>query len=398
MANDSITKVPAKTFFWLALFAAGAALGVHGYLAHQHYDLVFGAATSQSICDLSGTFNCTAVSASRYSEFLSVPLGVWGFAANSVLLVLLLWSRLTEDENLPPIRRNIWVVAIFIATTSVVMGTISLLFLGQFCLFCIGAYVLSFLGLFAVVKAFPHAVPTFKALTASPLSMIVLVAIAFLATMIANDQIKSSYGAREIGSVIRDSIQEWQSTPARNIETVDPLVEGAAKDKARMTIVEFADFRCIHCKHAAPMLKAFVASHADVRLEFQTWPLDGECNSKIPQANGASCLLARTVWCAEKKFAKGWSAHGFIFANDILANSLAVEEALPKIADKAGIHAEELKACANSDEAKETVRRQADLGNLLNVQGTPTIYVNGRHLPSGQILAVLKEAYLESIK
>ncbi|MES2856464.1 MAG: thioredoxin domain-containing protein [Bdellovibrionota bacterium] len=168
---------------------------------------------------------------------------------------------------------------------------------------------------------------------------------------------------------------------------------GASKENAKLTLVEFADFRCIHCKHAAPTIKAFLNAHPDVRLEFQTWALDGECNSKISSANGASCLLGRSVWCAEKQNQKGWAAHEYIFEQEMYPALESVKQALPAIAKAAGMTAEAMLACTDSEEAKAAVRAQADLGGTLNIQGTPAIFANGRLLPGGQVLQVLREAH-----
>jgi protein-disulfide isomerase len=223
-----------------------------------------------------------------------------------------------------------------------------------------------------------------------------LFAIAGFFAMVTNDQVKKSYGRSDTGPLFSEKIRDWESRSPVQFQAADPLVIGAPAGQALMTITEFADFRCIHCKHAAPVMKAFISAHPDARLEYYAWPLDGECNTAIQQTNGASCLLARTVFCAAKVGGpkSGWSAHEYVFANqDMWSTKSAVEGNMTEIAKVAGVPNEQLLACTQSPEAKEAIEKQSAAGTALNIQGTPTIYVNGKKLELGQSLQVLNMAY-----
>jgi protein-disulfide isomerase len=394
----STARSNSRLFLWLSATSAFISILIHAYLTRQHYDLEMGLG-EKSMCDLSATFNCTAVTASRYSELLGVPLAMFGAVANLAFLILLAWWPLAESEQKRTVRRNLVLVAGVLIAASIVMGSISFFAMSQFCIFCISTYVLSFVLFFSLLKGLStgDAEPIGRDLIALGLKgvapLLVIAAVGFLGSFIANDQIRSSYGLDRLDTMARDAVQEWQSNPARKFELAGALTKGASADRARLTISEFADFRCIHCKHAKPTLEAFVASHPDVRLQFQTWPLDGECNSRISQTNGASCELARASWCAEKTNGSGWKVHEYIYDHDLLANKDAVDALLPKLAEVTSIAAGEFKACVDSEEARAMVRKQSDIGNQLNIEGTPTIYANGKLLPDGQLLKVLQKAY-----
>lgn len=370
----------------------------HAYLLSEHYSLHFGQASGSSLCNISDLFSCAAVSASRYSRFLGVPMALWGMAANSVLLLLIVWHPLSDASKQPASRRNILLVAGVIAITSLVMAGISMLLLSRFCPFCMVAYLLSFLSLGFLWVSLPKYQD--RNLLDQPIKisdftpLLVLGGLAFVFSFIADDQITNSYGARDLGPVVRESVQSWQANPSLSFTPVEPLVLGAAVDKTKMTIVEFADFRCSHCRHAAPVLKAFVDSHPDVRLEFEVWPLDGECNSAIPTRNGASCLLARAVYCAQKLTGHGWKAHEYVYENqEQFASVDSVRGALPGIAQAAGAESPALISCADSADTKAVIEKEAAVGTGLNLEGTPSVFVNGKKLPAGQIMAVLSATY-----
>ncbi|MES2966029.1 MAG: vitamin K epoxide reductase family protein [Bdellovibrionota bacterium] len=390
MTNSSSSKF----FIWgAALFAIGAMV-VHSILYSHHLDLHFGAVTGPMSCDLNSTFNCSAVTASRYSSFFGIPIALWGFAANFGFLLLLAMWPFTDDDKKPIAKRNLLLVSGFIAVTSIVMGVVSTLFVGAACIYCIGAYVLSFLMLVCTVYGTRSVVMARDFVPGTFTSVIVVAVVGFVGVFIADDSIKRSSNYDQIEKSVNPYIQSWQATAPVAIQTIDPLVKGPAADKARMTVVEFADFRCSHCKHAAPTMKAFSDAHPDVRFEFQAWPLDGECNSLITQTNGASCLLARLVWCAEKNAGQGWAMHDAIYAREEpYFNSDAIFAALPDLTKGTTIDPVALKACADSDEMKVKIRKMSELGAALNLKGTPTIFANGRLLPGGQTLPVLNKAY-----
>ena len=273
------------------------------------------------------------------------------------------------------------------------MGGISSLILKRYCPFCMGAYVLSFITagtLWAALRS--QVAGTFGKGLVTP---IVICLIAALGVKIADDQIRSTYKSDDMMRFAKEKVSEWASAqPNPALVPIEPLVEGASKETAKMTIVEFADFRCSHCKHAAPVLHAFVAAHPDARLEFQAWPLDGECNTAIPTANGASCLLARAVYCAQKEGGNGWAAHSWVFEHqEEMASVDIIKGLMPKIAGAAGLAPEKLLSCTASPETKSMVEKQSAVGTALQLGGTPTVYVNGKKLEGGQMMPVLNEAY-----
>ena len=71
----------------------------------------------------------------------------------------------------------------------------------------------------------------------------------------------------------------------------------------------------------------------------------------------------------------------------------ALTTEIPKMSSSIGLSFEKLQSCSNSDAIKTEVQNTAAVGSALNLEGTPTIYVNGRQLPGAQSLPVLQAAY-----
>jgi protein-disulfide isomerase len=206
-------------------------------------------------------------------------------------------------------------------------------------------------------------------------------------------------GLAEIGRMVSESIQEWEAAPKFDFVAKPTLSIGPTQDAAALTLVEFADFRCGHCKRASYSLHAFVKSHPDVRFEFYSWPLDGACNDKIESASGISCRLAATVYCAEKE-GKGWETHDALFSLQDEINRLStvteVDLVLSKQMPALGLNWERMQNCLNDVATSDAVKAQAKQGSLVNVMGTPTLFANGKRI-NHVLVPVLQEARLKSL-
>ena len=395
MTNQTANAPLRESQIWtLAFFAPAVATAIHIYLTKTHYDAKYTSSAGSALCDINETLSCSAATASSWSEFMGVPIAIWGALANVALLILLIAYRLVPSDHIQESqseRTQLRSLAGLIAGASIVMGTYSLVALKSLCPFCAINYLLSFASAFCVFR-----------LTAKGSGYRLMPTKGFLAVAVGglisgfmiHSQAKESYVGKGFDQFVKTVQLEWQSNPTVNLPDLGPIATGASKQEARMVITEFADFRCIHCKNAVEPIKKFIQSKADVRLEFYAWPLDGECNSVIPQKSGASCLLARVAWCAEKKAQKGSIAHEEIFRRFEKWTSVgAIESAIPELSQSIGMESSTLEGCSKSEEAKIAVRSHADLGIQLDIKGTPAIYVNGKLLPGGAQREILNAIY-----
>jgi len=372
----------------------------HIYLTLHFYPLKFGFAGGQSLCNINAKFDCDAVSASAYSTFLNVPLSIWGAVTNGILFLLILITWLEWTDNPERMRRTTLALSGFSLLASVVMGSISLIFMHNYCLFCIGLYVLSAFTFFSFRGTLREPFwSKFKSdlpkLFQESQGLVVFVAAIPVLAFLMHMFFMQNMGDSKVTEVVEDSIREWQASPQNDFVAKPSMTLGPNREQAALTLVEFADFRCSHCKAASYTLGAFVKSHPDVRLEFYAFPLDGECNEKIQGANGISCRLAGAAYCAET-LGKGWDALHILFADqeNILKISTATEldGVLAKHFNQLGVNWEAITRCLQDESTKDAIRTQAKQGNLVNVRGTPTIFANGRLLPRANMLPVLSAA------
>jgi len=146
---------------------------------------------------------------------------------------------------------------------------------------------------------------------------------------------------------------------------------------APITIFEFADFQCPACGRWAtfiePVIKERLVQTGKVRYVFYDFPLGG--------SHVHSFLAARAARCANEQ-GKFWEYHQALFArqND-WSFERSAEEKLLEYADQVGVDGDKFEGCLRSDKYAREVSESKSLGESLGVDGTPSIYVNGRKVP-----------------
>ena len=378
--------------------SSAISLFLHLYLTMQHYQLKFGHA-KKSLCTLNSTFNCDAVSLSPFALFLGTPLSVWAMTTHGIFLCLVVIGLIGLVEDREKVNRYIFWLGSFILLCSLVMGTISLLFMKTYCLFCIGTYVFSFAIFWAALNLVGGLTPIKDSFSADLISLMKgskWVAVMFLAipatSMFFISIFKSHYGGDRLKYMISESINTWKTAPVQEFSPNGLVIEHGANSK--VVVVEFADFLCPHCKNAVTAMHGFAESRKDVKFIFKVYPLDGACNDGIPEShNVLRCELAAAVYCAEKSAKKGWAAHDLIFERQEQLFSKNWKVFLPELAKSLGMAEAELDQCVQSDEMKKYVRELAAEGNRAKVQGTPAVFFNGKKLDAGSLFDVLATAY-----
>ena len=149
----------------------------------------------------------------------------------------------------------------------------------------------------------------------------------------------------------------------KSIDVGDSPSKGSSS--AAVTIVEWADFECPHCRHAAPVLEKAVENHpGKVRLVYKFYPLQAH-------VHGESAARAAVAAMKQGKF---WEMHHALFEHQEAMEPRDIE----KYAKDIGVDFAKWKADWESEATADRVNRDRKQGDAVKVSGTPTVYVNGR--------------------
>jgi protein-disulfide isomerase len=142
---------------------------------------------------------------------------------------------------------------------------------------------------------------------------------------------------------------------------------------APVTLVEFSDLECPACKAAQPTVEKLIADFPNDRFIFQHYPLEQIHPWAFKAAKYADCV-ARDNSDAFWKFLKT------DYDNQESVTADNVDQKMKDFATQAGANADKVATCA-ADPATETrVRDSLALGKAVDVNATPTLFVNGRRV------------------
>lgn len=167
--------------------------------------------------------------------------------------------------------------------------------------------------------------------------------------------------------------------------------KGPAKgpQNAPVTIVEFSDLQCPHCKQAQPTLEKLISEAPNARLVFENFPIDQIHKWANLAARYGSCV-GRTNGDAFWRFIDG------VFNEQDQITEQNAADKLNEIAKAAGADPDATATCAASPQAKTDVIQSYELGVANGVTGTPTLFINGRKIaninsiPYDQLKAIVQ--------
>jgi len=150
---------------------------------------------------------------------------------------------------------------------------------------------------------------------------------------------------------------------------------------APVTVIEFVDFQCPHCKDAARTLDRLVEENPDqIQLIFMDFPIN---------SSGISRVVAEGGYCAmhQNQF---WAYQQLAFNQQ---RNLTKESPL-QFAQELGLDQADFENCLASPEARQYVRRSEQQAIALGLRGTPTIYINGQRFHGSDLEQSLESAVL----
>lgn len=178
-----------------------------------------------------------------------------------------------------------------------------------------------------------------------------------------------------IGNILPFGAHPFDATRIKLDKQADGPSRGPAS--APVMVVEFSDLQCPHCKETQPTLDKLAAEDNNVRIVFQNFPL--------PMHDWAEKAAAYADCVGRASNDAFWKFIDSIYGAQSEITAANADEKLKSFADAAGVKGADMAACAAKPETETHVQHSVDLGKSLDVNSTPTIYINGRSISAGGI-------------
>ncbi len=364
----------------MALSALGLILGVVALVIH------FGAAGSQGafgrFCHVSAELSCDAVLGSPWAKFLTIPIAGWAALA-FLTSGALAWSLGTPSARERARRARMllaWAVAMTVVAAYFLVVSVAAIGVG--CPICLSmdATIVAHLAVaVALVRTLPAAGAAGTAgawAGGGATAGAVAVAVLYLAQTAGDGLPTGPLSVAQIRRADPRFYAYYISQPVVVLEGIEP----AQDPKQTMTVVEFSDFECPHCRRAFLDLEQVIAhSGGSVRLVHRNFPLSRSCNDALDyEGHEHACTAALASICAERQ-GRGPEYERVLFANQ--PNLTRAE--LLGYAGTIALDVKALEVCLDSPEAKARLESDIKVARAAGVESTPTLFFNGRRVQGG---------------
>jgi protein-disulfide isomerase len=156
----------------------------------------------------------------------------------------------------------------------------------------------------------------------------------------------------------------------------DPSSPVGGNPKGGITLVEFFDYTCPHCKHSEPAVKSALeqeGANGALRVVYKEFPILGP----------GSLYAARAALAADKQ-GKYAALHRALMDSDTID-----EASVQALAKQVGLDVPKLLNDMDSPAIAQAIEGNARLAADLEIQGTPAFIMGGQLLPGGVDVGML---------
>lgn len=396
----------------LGLGAAGLILSF--LLAIEYFALGTTNIASSACSALGGGDGCSKVAESKYSAIPNlpllgnVPIALFGFGFYGLLSYLSFLIFKTEDENsIQKISSVLLVLALAGLLVDIFLFSISIFIIKTICQLCFLTYLVTigFLVVLVLIRK-QYNIKKFdlenvaKELGAT---LAVVYFFSFSFGYAASKMTVSGSGSQNLStsrgmdnSEIAKKIEEYEKGPDLGLTANGSASIG--KSDAPITIVKYADFNCGHCLHTSHILHTVLAEYDGmVRVIYKNFPLDGSCNRLIsqPRPGASSCIAAIAAICADKQ-GKFEPMYRGLYDNTEKGVGHTASTVL-NLANQLSLNSSQLKSCMGSKEAQNQLSAEIEEAAKLDIQSTPSLFINGKRIDAGTPNPEFLKALLEKL-
>jgi protein-disulfide isomerase len=172
----------------------------------------------------------------------------------------------------------------------------------------------------------------------------------------------------------------FRSSQTQPPATPTPAGDSVATSKGVVTIDEYGDYQCPPCGALHPIIKSLKSEYGDrIQFAFHHFPLT-QIHSHALEASSAAAAAG-----LQGKF---WEMHNLLYENQ--SGWSEVGDFRPIVLDfarKIGLDLQRFMRDIDGIQVVTLIREDATRGNLLGVNSTPTIFINGQMIANENLTA-----------
>ena len=239
-------------------------------------------------------------------------------------------------------------------------------------------------------KTISFKVPDFdyKNVKYTPILMVLLLIASFLLGVLTTKVAyleKQNGGGQAAGTPTQQAGTPASPAPGQKVDVGVGNFPLKGNANAKVTIVEFADFRCPFCEqYFTNTLTQIMKDYVDtgkVKYAFRNYAFLGP----------ASVVAANAAECANDQ-GKFWDFHNYLYKNQPQETDTSMynTDTLTQAAVSLGLNGDQFRSCLDGKKFDSKVSGDLSDGQKAGVNGTPSFFVNGMPLVGAQPYSAFK--------
>ena len=350
-------------------------------LAIIYFNANFNPYALSSFCSISDFIDCDGIAKTSESQFLGIPLALWGMFLYAFMLLMLFVDKLRNFKLLKflEVFKNpmdyIASLGLISFAISMLLLCLSLFEIKKLCILCAFTYILNLcIGCIAAdfknggfLKALKQSINDFVDAIKIKHYMVAFILVMLAAggflsyTTISMDLAPQVKKQREFKEFINAK---------KNKYAVKGNLLGVENPKVIVYI--YSDYQCPICFSHNIMIHKLAREMDGVQVIHKNLPLDNDCNPYLQaQMHPGACIDARYSIAAEKQ-GKFWEMNDMLFQYKPKTEN----EILNLAQKKKYFDIDKLKEYADSKDTYQELRKQVDEAYKHDIIGTPTTMIN----------------------
>ena len=366
-------------------------------LAHIYYVANYERYALSSFCSINEFIDCDGAARSTMSQFWGIPLAHWGIFFYITVFFLTIVEKLKTIRffKFLEVFKNpmayITVLGTIAFTISMILAGMSVYKLHKICIVCFVTYFIDLIiALIASSANFKNLLTSIKITVLDfidgakkyPKTFVILLIIA--ASFLCYSGITNNFIPHYKRHVELVKYQKMSVNPYKiNGNTL-------GNENAEVVIELYSDYICPLCYIHNIMLHQAAKEFKNIKIIHYNLPFDKECNTYISiNMHPGACLMARAA-IASKKQGNYWGMSSLLYEKQPKNIKEIIE-----LAEELGLNKEQLLLDINSDSTIKELSDSINKGRYLNIDGTPTTYINGNKKVGVMPYYKLKELLIE---
>lgn len=414
----------------ISMIVASLSGMVASYLALKHhvthaFAAKLGIDIDPSFCNINSAFNCDVVNNSNYSTLAGLPVASYGLIFYLLVFLLSILALSSKQISSERYAAHFLLLSFWGVIVSIVLFAISKFLIGTICPLCLVVYIVNFLMLIAFLLCcgmqgfFSRLKSALIDLTQLPALIlgaaqykssdaVALARFGFIALAISVYSFILLEDHFVFNFLTAEETQEKdiaKSNADIDLHLEDDLMIDYSKGPkdAPVKIIEFGDYECPACKQFYQVVEQIMEFYKDkIFYVLRNYPLDQACNKKIDgDFHKNACFAAELARCAGEQ-GRFWDMTDYLFSLDsehATDSTLAREEMKQGIA-KLSMDSQAVTECMNSGRQLKKIEQDVSVGDSLNINSTPSIWINGKLLTAlkGEVIQKRIEEALNEAK